>query len=241
MADLDTLRGQLIEELWLPVVKEAGKHFYGRRKNKRMRLFTLTDGVLFGELIRFEGEGLIQRGDAVLWVSNMIKAVRAETESRGSVYSGSICDEEVLGTVCPLRSLFPCDILNLDFSSQDYNSNNQRIEKEIGKTEQFLCLQNQKRNPGFVVLQSTVIDAEVLDRDAIKNFSDSMHENDWGGLTIDGFPQLVADNGQKRNFIKQVLQSLGQKYKYRALKITDAVKIIDANQQLISIAGIFTR
>lgn len=241
MAAIDTLRGQLIEELWLPIIKEAGARFYSRRKSKRMTLFTLTDGVIFNELIRLEAEHLIQKGDAILWVSNMIKAVRAETESRGVVLSGSICDEAVLEAACQLGPLFPCDILNLDFASQDYNSNNQRIEREIEKAEQFLCLQNQKRSAGFVILHTTVINAETLSRDVVKNTSDSMHENGWAGLAIGAFPQPVSDNAQKRDFIKHVLQSLCQKYQYRVLKITDAVKIIDANQQLISIAGIFER
>lgn len=241
MADIDILRGQLTEELWLPVIKEAGKHFYGRRKNKRMKLFTLTDGVIFNELIRLEAEGLIQRGDAVLWVSNMIKAIRAETESRGAVFSGSICDEAVLGASCQLKPLFPCDILNMDFSSQDYNSNNSRIERELEKTEQFFNLQNQKRCTGFVILQTTVINVETLNRDMVRNNSDNMREDGWGGLVLDSFPQTVVDNTQKGDFIKHVLQTLCQKYKYRVLKIANAVKIIDSNQQLTSIAGIFVR
>lgn len=241
MADIDALRGQLIEELWLPVIKEAGNHFYKLRKNKRMKLLTLTDGVLFSELIRLEGEGLIRKGDAILWVSNMIKAVRAETESRGIVLSGAIYDEDVLGASCSVRPLFPCDILNLDFSSQDYNVNNQRIEREIEKTEQFLCLQNQKSCIGFVLLHTTIVNTQGLNRDIVKNNSDAMHENGWGGLVIGSFPQLVTDNNQKPDFMKHVFQSLCQKYRYRVLKITHTAKIIDNNQQLISIAGIFVR
>ncbi|HHT9106385.1 MAG TPA: hypothetical protein ACFYD7_10985 [Candidatus Wujingus californicus] len=241
MADIDTLRDQLIEELWLPIIKEAGTHFYNRRRNKQMKLFTLSNGVVFNELIRLEAENLIQRGSAVLWVSNMIKAVRAETESRGAVLSGSICDEAILGTASQVNHFFPCDILNLDFSSQDTNSNNSRVERELEKTEQFMSLQSRKRSSGFVLLHTTIINNEAINGNIVKNNSDAMHENGWGGLILGTFPQPVADNNQKHDFIKHILQSLCQKYKYRTLKIADAVKVINANQHLISIAGIFVR
>lgn len=241
MAEIDTLRDQLIEELWLPMVKEGGTHFYSRRKNKQMKLFTLSNGVVFNELIRLEVENLIQRGDAILWVSNMIKAVRAETESRGAVLSGSICDEAILGATCQLNSFFPRDILNLDFPSQDPNSNGSRLERELEKAEQFMSLQNRKHCTGFVLLLTTVINNEAINGNIVKNGSDAMHEDGWGGLALGNFPQPVADNNQKPDFIKHILQSLCPKYKYRVLKIVHAVKIIDNNQQLISVAGIFER
>lgn len=241
MADLETLRGQIIEELWLPIIREAGREFYGRRRKKRMKLFTLTDGVIFKELIRLEEEDLIQRGDAVLWVSNMIKAVRAETESRGVVLSGSICDEEVLGTSCHLNSFSPYDILNLDFSSQENILINARIERELEKTEHFINLQNQRHCKEFVVLLTTVINVETLNRDRVKNNSDAICENGWNGLILDRFPQAISDNNQKSNFIEHILQSLSQKYKYKLLKIANTIKIIDSSQQLCSIGGIFGR
>jgi len=241
MADIDTLRDQLIEELWLPMVKEGGTHFYSRRKNKQMKLFTLSNGVVFNGLIRLEVENLIQRGDAILWVSNMIKAVRAETESRGAVLSGSICDEEILGATCQLNPFFPRDILILDFPSQDPNSNGSRLERELEKVEQFMSLQNRKHCTGFVLLFNTVINNEAINGNIVKNNSDAMHEDGWGGLALGNFPQPVADNNQKPDFIKHILQSLCPKYKYRVLKIVHAVKIIDNNQQLVSVAGIFVR
>lgn len=241
MADIDTLKDQLIEELWLPIVKEAGVHFYKRRKNKQMNVFTLSNGVVFNELIRLEVENLMQRGDAILWVSNMIKAVRAETESRGAVLSGSICDEAILSATCQLNPFFPRDILNLDFPSQDNNSNGSRLERELEKAEQFMSLQNRKHCSGFVFLLTTVINNEAINGNNVKNNSDAIHEDGWGGLAIGSFSQPVADNNQKPDFIKHILQSLCPKYKYRVLKIVHAVKVIDNNQQLVSIAGIFAR
>ncbi len=241
MADIDTLRNELIEEHWFPIVKEAGGHFYNRRKNKQMRLFTLSNGVVFTELIRLEAENLIKRGDAILWVSNMIKAVRAETESRGAVLSGSICDESILGATSQLNPFFPRDILNLDFPSQDSNSNNSRLERELEKSEQFMSLQNLKHCIGFVLLFTTVINNEAINGNIVKNNSDAMREDGWGGLALGNFPQSVVDNNQKLDFIKHILQSLCPKYKYRVLKIAHAVKIIDNNQQLVSVAGIFVR
>ena len=241
MADIDTLRHELIGEFWLPVIKEAGTYFYKRRKNKQMKLFTLSNGVVFNELIRLEVENLIQRGDAILWVSNMIKAVRAETESRGAVLSGSICDEAILGATCQLNPFFPCDILNLDFPSQDSSFTGSRVERELEKTEQLMSLQNQKHCTGFVLLLTTVINNEVIDGSIVKNNSDGIHENGWGGLALGAYPQPVTDNNQKLDFIKHILQLLSLKYKYRVLKIDHAVKIIDNNQRLVSIAGTFVR
>ena len=241
MAEIDILRNELIEELWLPMAKEAGDKFYRRRKNKQMKLFTLTDGVNFKEISRLKEEKLIRGGDAILWVSNMIKAVRAETEAMGIVFNGSICEEAILNTSCQINPLFPYDILNLDFSSQDIYVSDCRIERELEKTEHFISLQNQRHNKGFVLLQTTVIDSETINRNNVKDASNAMQLNGWGGLVLDTFPAIVLNNAQKSDLIQRVLKSLCQKYKYNIIKITIMSKDIDTQQQLHSLAVIIER
>jgi hypothetical protein len=242
MAEIDTLRDQLIEELWLPMAREGGARFYNsRRKNKQMKLFTLTDGINFKEISRLEDNNLVQRGDCVLWVSNMIKAVRAETEALGVVLNGSICDELISTATCQLNPLFPCDILNLDFSSQDIYVNNSRIEKELEKVESFIVLQGQKRSKGFVLLQTTVVNSEDISRDNVKRVSDAMQSSGWGGLALDAFPPTISSNTQKMDLIKKVAELLCQKYKYNIFKISSLSKDINTQQQLYSLAVILVR
>lgn len=241
MAEIDTLRDQLIEELWLPIAKEGGTHFYSRRKNKQMKLFILIDGVNFNGISRLEEEGLICRGDAILWVSDMIKAYRAETESRGIVLNGVICDEQVQNENCQLNPLFPRDIVNLDFTSQDAQGNNSLIEKILEKTEHFICLQNKKRCKGFVLLHTVIINSETINRNAVKNSSDAIQASGWSGLAIDSFPEAVSDSNQKIDFIKHVIQAVCNKYKYRISKIDGKNKIIDGQNQMFSTAYILVR
>lgn len=241
MADIDTSRDQLIEELWLPMAKEGGALFYSRRKNKQMKLFILIDGVNFKGISRLEDEGLTCRGDAILWVSDMIKAYRAETESRGIVLNGIICDEQVQDENCQLNSLFPRDIVNLDFTSQDVQGNSSLIEKILEKTEHFICLQNKKRCKGFVLLHTVIINSEMINKNTVKNSSDAIQASGWSGLAVDSFPETFSGANQKIDFIKHVIQTVCNKYKYRISKIDNRNKIIDAQKQMLSTAYILAR
>lgn len=128
-----------------------------------------------------------------------------------------------------------------DFSSQDIYVNNSRIESELEKVEHFVCLQNQKQCRGFVLLQTTVINNESINRDNIQSISDALQSNGWNGLALDAFPQTVSDNVQKLDLIKQVIELLCQKYNYRMFKTCSLSRNIDAQQQLYSLAVIFVR
>lgn len=225
MATISATRDQFIEELWLPVSREAGSLFFPRlKKNKKMKLFTLTDGIQFKEIKRFEEEKLIQRGDAVLWVSDMFKKVRAESESVGIVFDGPICDEPVCESSCPLQSHFPASILNLDFSSQDLTLDVERVKLEFRTVEQFLQLQSKKGCVRFVLVYTTLLDSNAIDRDAMKRTSDTIRINAWNGLELGTFSDRISDKAEKELFIQEMLKQMCSKYGYIVVKFVGLTK-----------------
>ena len=68
-----------------------------------------------------------------VWDQRYIKRIRLETESIDIVLGGSPYEQSILGNNCPLQEHFPRDIINLDFTSQDPDLGNGRIEKELGE------------------------------------------------------------------------------------------------------------
>ena len=243
MVDVDTLRGQIIDELWLPIVREARTKFYTRpKKSKGMKLFTLTDGISFKEIRALVDAGLVQRGDAVLWVGDMIKVVRAESESIGTVLNGSVYNESFLGPASPLCNHLPFYILNLDYSSQDSGGVVNRIEQEIARAEEIIILQSQNMSQRFVLIQTTVIDSGSLDKDGICRASDEYPVGGWGGLNGGIFPQPISDDTQKICFIDDVIKQICQKHGYQIHNSTSLSKPIPGGRnQLHSVAGIFIK
>lgn len=243
MVNVDSLKDRLIAELWLPIAIEAGTGFYPRlRKNKKMRLFSLTNDRNFNEIVKFEENKLTQREDVAVWTKDTLKRIRLETESIDIVLGGSLYEQSIWGNNCPLHEHFPMDIINLDFTSQDPDLGNGRIEKELESLEKTVNLQNQKQGKNFLLMYTTIIDSNNLNKDGVIHTSDSIRVNGWSGLNINNFSQPLIDENSKKSFIEELIKKICQKYGYRNSTSNNLViNIPSCNEKLYSIVGIYVR
>ena len=241
--NVDALKDRLIAELWLPIAIDAGTGFYPRlRKNKKMRLFSLTNDRNFNEIVKFEENKLTQREDVAVWTKDTLKRIRLETESIDIVLGGSLYEQSILGNNCPLHEHFPMDIINLDFTSQDPDLGNGRIEKELESLEKTVNLQNQKQGKNFLLMYTTIIDSNNLNKDGVIHTSDSIRVNGRDGLNINNFSQPLIDENSKKSFIEEVIKEICQKYGYRnSTSNNQVIDIPSCNEKLYSIAGIYVR
>jgi hypothetical protein len=205
----------LLNQLWLPIVKDAKAVIYPRRrKNARMKLLTLTDGIEPKEVFALENDNLIERKDTVAWVTGMQKKIRIEAESIENVIDGPVYDVSFLGRSCPLLQCFPFDILNLDFSSQNPAEENGRIEKEAQKIERAIKLQQQKDCDKFILIYTTLLDSCSLNVSTIAENSNSVSVDGWSGLNLNHYGDIVTDAGDKRSVLKDIIEELVGKYRY---------------------------
>ncbi|HDY88521.1 MAG TPA: hypothetical protein ENH82_10490 [bacterium] len=244
MPDIYTLKDNLINELWLPTVKDARKLLYPRRRNNaKMKLLTLTNGINVNEINRFEECGLIQREDAVAWIiDDFNKRMRLEAEAPGVILEGDIFLESILDPTSQIRDHFPFDILNLDFSSQEPILLDKRIECEVGCMEKILYLQNENNVRRLVLFYTTTINSHCIERDVIIEVSDAVQVDGWQGLTLSNFPSNISELVAQKSFLQSVLQALCQKYGYPNIQLTDLALNTTSNSiQLYSIAVIVER
>ena len=241
--NVDALKDQLIDNLWFVKARDAGTAFYSRRKNKRMRLLTLTNGINFNEILKLEQGQLIQRIDVVAWViSDFNKRMRLEVESVGCILEGDILTEPILDESSELQNHFPRDIINLDFSSQNPTIQNGRIESELVCLEKNIKLQSQKGGEKFVLIYTTILDSNGIKRDDIVRDSDAYQINGWSGLDLTAFPQNMSDLTQQKVFIEETLRKICQKYSYFNINFNSlTLSIPDHQEELYSIAGVIVR
>src|SRR3989304_2765064 len=109
--------------------------------------------------IQDEEKKLTQREDVAVWTKDTLKRIRLETESIDIVLGGSLYEQSILGNNCPLHEHFPMDIINLDFTSQDPDLGNGRIEKELESLEKTVNLQNQKQGQKLLLMNYILIDS----------------------------------------------------------------------------------
>ena len=243
MYNIDALKDQLIDSLWFAKARDAGATFYSRRKNKRMRLLTLTNGINFNEILKLEEGQLIQRADIVAWVvSDFNKRMRLEVESVGCILEGDILTETILDASSELHNHFPRDIINLDFSSQDPNMQNGRIEQEMLCLEKNINIQKQKGGEKFVVIYTTILDSHSINKDEVIRASDALRISEWLGLNLSNYSENISDISQQKAFIEEVLRKICQKYGYPNINLDNSTLAIPGHQeQLYSIAGIIER
>lgn len=243
MTEVDSIKDQLIDRLWLPIALEGGLIFFPRlRKNKRMKLFTLTNDRNFNEIIKFENNKLTKRKQIVAWARDTFKKIRLETESIGLVLGGSLFEDSILSNSCPLVEHFPRDLINLDFSSQYPELENGRVEREISSLEKTINLQYQKRGNGFILIYTTLIDTNNIDKVTIVQTSDTIQVNGWTGLNLTNFSQVISETNAKKELIKTLVMKISQKYKYTNIKLDSLMLAIpNYQEQLCSVAGIFKK
>lgn len=244
MVNVDVLKVRLIDELWLPKIKEVAAIFYPRRKkNVKLRLFTLSDGINFNDIMKYESERLILRADIVVWIiSDFHKRIRVEAENVGVILEGDIFSDTICDSTSHLCSNFPCDIVNLDFLTQESNSASQRIKSEIVCLEKNINLQNQKGVQSFLLLFTSIFDALPVEVNQIIQDSNAIQVQGWPGLSLSSFPQSISDKNQLEEFLKTSTKQICQKYGYQnAVTDTLSIDVPNSQDKLFSMAIVVKR
>ncbi|GEM_PF-5356143 len=242
MVNVDALKVRLIDELWMPKIKEVVPSIYPRRKKHiELRLFTLSDGINFGEILKLETEKLITRTGAALWIaSDFHKRMRVESENVGTILEGDFFADAICDASSQLCTVFPRDIINLDFSTQQTVSP-QRIKSEIICLEKNVNLQNQKGAKDFLLLFTSILDASPVEVTQIVQDSNAIQLNGWSGLTLPAFPQTITDKIQLQDLLKALALQMCQKYGFQGATVTLSIDIPNCQEKLFSMAIIVKR
>lgn len=242
MVNVDTLKVRLIDELWLPKIKEVAPSFYPRRKKHiELRLFTLSDGINFEEISKLETEKFVTRTDAAVWiVSDFHKRMRVESENVGTILEGDIFADTICDVSSQLCTVFPRDIINLDFSTQQ-TTLAQRIKSEVICLEKNINLQNQKGAKNFLLFFTSILDALPVEVNEIVRDSNAIQIQGWAGVSSPTFPQTITDKLQLQDFLKALVLQICQKYGFKGVTATLSIDIPNCQEKLFSMAIIVTR
>lgn len=217
MSEMDSIKSRLLGELWLPMAIKGGNIFYPRKKkNKDMKVLTLTSDTNFKEIYLFLDENLAQRGDIVVWNNEYLKMIRLETELGDSSVLGTLrYENSIRNQNFSLKQYFPFDIINLDFSSQKPISEDGRIEKEVISIEETIKFQKTTET-NFIMIYTTILDNNTLDLNKICDESDKRMLRRWPGLTIDEelLEGPINDSSKKIEGLGCVLSQICRKYNY---------------------------
>jgi hypothetical protein len=233
----------LLENLWLPMAREAGESFFPKlRKNKKMRVFTLTDESNCEE-ISLMIEANLTTGEAVFgWTSSMFKKARLETYREPiNVIGATRFEDCITSNSTAIEEYFPFDILIMDFSSQNSESYPGRIEKEMISLELTIKAQKDRisNKKGFLLIYTTKLNTQPIHTCSIKTNSDGFIVHRWAGLNINGLPSTATIPNEKSRVIKAFVDQLPKKYGFRltASSKTHEAKTVD--EHLFSIAVTF--
>lgn len=235
MIRITQFKDKLVEELWLPTTQKWGNVLRPRvKKNRRLRLLTLTSDVSFEEVTKFEKEELTQRECVVAWNFSHIKKLRLETEiSPAKVFGPPRYENCASSASFPIKEYFPFDVINLDFSSQDPAFEAGRIEKEIGSVENTIKLQKTKGSDSFILVYTTVLNANDLDYESIVQTSNNIPSSGWSGLPSEEFPVKVVKQEEKMQCIETVVRKICSKYGYNYEIEMKAISIGKGNRYKI--------
>jgi len=242
MPRISEIKTQLINNSWLPNVKVGGEILYPKlRKNKKMKLLTLTDDTNFQEITIFEQNNLTSKDYIIVWTHSHIKKLRLETElSPAKVFGPARYEDSILGPSFSLDNHFPFDIINLDFSSQNPDLESGRIEKEIQCLEKTIMLQMVHGNKGFILMYTTLLNSNNLDYINMVNTSNAIHMPGWSGLNPNDFSASITDHMGKSRCLENVLNKICSKYNYNGQFKTEYCRTNETRKYVCSIVGFLT-
>jgi hypothetical protein len=239
MPDYNQIKTQLVRDLWFPTIKNGGKILYPRlRKNKQMKVFTLTTDTNFEEITTLMSNKLTQKERIIAWTQSQFKQFRLETNiSLYIVFGGARYEDSISSLSFPLGNHLPFDVTNLDFSSQDPSFDEGRVEKEIISLEKTIKLQKNRYNNNFILIYTTILNSNNLNLALICSASDAIQVTGWQGLTLAEYPSNISDNIQKINCIENLLGKIIQKYNYHC-NFSKINLPLNENKVVFSIAGL---
>jgi len=244
MTDIDSIKNRLIDDLWLSIVKEGGEILYPKRKiNKQMKMLTLTRHNNCRELEEFIKNKVTKKELIIGWNRETNEAIRLEVEKLESAKGGYVYEDAIRDSQSEIQDDFPFDILNLDFTSQKPELEDERIEKEILGIENTIKMQSDKGNKGMVLIYTTILTSTPLNLQKIKRESDSIWIQGRDRLSTDGFSSNTMDNNNKIRCIKGILTQIFSKYKYNHIVNIGylCLELSNGSGDILSIAALLKR
>lgn len=242
MPNINSIKNELIDNLWIGAAKKGGDTFSPRlRKNKRMKVLTLTNDSNYKEVQKFIDSKLTHKGNVIIWTHDFIKAYRLDADGKANKVLGSTrYEDSVNNSSHELIENFPFDLINLDFSSQDPESEDGRLEREIKSLEYTIKLQNEKRNgkEGYVLIFTTLINSKNLNCDVLIQNCRSITVNDWtNDISLQGCTSVITDYSKKVEIIELILNQLAEKHRF-TIEIEKMERKQQEGKHICSIAGI---
>ena len=237
MPEVLNFKDRLINELWLPNVKRGGDIFYPKKKNKKMKLLTLTNKN-FQEIIKLEKNNITTKESITAWTYGYIKKLRLETELPVAIFGPTRYEDSISSSSFSLSNHFPFDIINLDFSSQDPDFEIGRVEKEIQSLEKTIRIQKQRGKNRFILIYTTLLNSNYLSYKTIVNESNNIFVSEWLGLSSEDFSSRISDQKEKMKCIETVLTEICLKYKYQAKIEMKYFSLEENRKYLYSIVGL---
>jgi hypothetical protein len=218
------IKKTLIKQLWLPIAIEGGNKLFPRlRKHKKMKLFTLTD-MDYEEIKAFEENKLTKREDSIVWNYSYQQALRLETELGKSnvLYEGRFEDTLIEDKISIFDNL-QCEIMNLDFTSQNPSSLEGRIENEINAQYIIIHWLNKYKKNGVVLIYTTLLDDIEININKLSiTFSNNVN-----------FTNLISDMNDKVKFINTAFDAILSNNNYRLFKSNEMILDINGSTNKI--------
>jgi hypothetical protein len=208
------LKNNFLDDLWLPVIHKFGSsHLAPSKKNKEMKVLTLTSDHDYQEIARLEEDELTTKQYVTAWTYSHIKKLRLETEISPAKVAGTTrFEDSISSTSLSIKDQFPFHLINLDFSSQDPSLEIGRIEKEIACLERTIKTQKDAGGHNFILAYATIINSSQLDYSSIVDLSNSLLIPGWPGLSVTDFPPQIDDQENKMRCIRETLAKMCSKY-----------------------------
>ncbi|MCK4729896.1 MAG: hypothetical protein KAT28_01115 [Candidatus Aenigmarchaeota archaeon] len=231
------LKTDIANNFWKNKFKDIGHVINPRKiKNKNLKVLTLTNSRNMDEIRILNEECISSKIHILAWCKNSIEALSLDAEGKVNEVIDEIEFEETILN-CGQHKIFdrlPFHILNIDFSSQEIEILNGRIEKELKSIEKIFSEQKRFGNSSFIVMYTTLLEQTAVNTTTIKNNSDQFLVSSWHGLNLSKSNNInsIAD---KILTLKEFFQQLAQKYNVNA-EIEDHILTIDSNNSLCSVS-----
>jgi hypothetical protein len=213
------VKQRILEELWLPRAIALGNNCYPRlKKNKKMRILTLTDESSCLEIEAFKRHNLTTNENIFGWTGSFSKRARLETFVPIKLVGSGRFEDCISADDETFASLFPFDVLNIDFASQNSEGYVGRIEREVAALELVLKMEKERTpdNKKFVLFFTTKLNSHPVNFLNIKMVSDSIRVTGWLGIDMQSLPENATTDEERIAVVDRAIQQLRQKYKLDA-------------------------
>jgi hypothetical protein len=242
--DFTRVKRKLVSALWLgAAAKAASLRYPARKRNKQMTMLTLTNADELSEVYVLVSNKIILKEGVVAWNYSFFKVMRLETELQ-SVVGKTRYEQSVLNPDHEVRRSFPKEIINLDFTSQDPQEAEGRIENELQSIEETIKIQSgylTSQKELFVLIYTTLINSHSITCDKIAENSDAKTVRGWPGFNFTGFPNRISEANAKVRIIKHSLCQFSSKYGLIFNLEGETQEQINGNTFVYSVAGIVKR